>query len=498
MLKLYLLLIFSFCVRPGESRALRTGAYTILDGASDHITKSSNSKVATNKDAYITLLYGGFLLGARVLGQSLKESGTTKELIALCTEDVSDSDKRILEADGWTIKSVSTINNPYDGFSSRGTYFSGAFTKLHAWNMTEYNRIVYLDADTIVISNIDHLFDCGTFCARYRHSDLFNSGVFVVEPSKAIFNDMMKKIEVTPSYTHGDQGFLNIYFKDLKYAPMFNWSNSSRQRQPMRLPAGLNSDVGLYYMNGRWLIPTEQRRVIHYTFGPVKPWMWWTYVFSDVNMIWKDIRIRLPQYWESRSIFHRLVPIFWVPIPLLMLINLYFYKMHRCSHSFLLSNRMKTFISLSNKYYFVFPLTFLLLSYYLAFSIIPTTMLPAKAEYAFWLWSNFYIFIFYGLFCYLLYTVNKLHDNIHSSVPKRKLQTFLLYLIFTLSYILLKVLPPFIQPIYNRVKVLAFLMVLHLIVNQLVGQRIIHIWSGVKVNQLHSTNNGFKSKNVYY
>ena len=172
------------------------------------VPSSAEKKLAAGKEAYVTLMYGGFMLGARVLGQSLRETGTTKDLVALCTRTVSVETIRVLQADGWIINYVDNIPNPYSGFSKRGGYFSGAYSKIHIWNMTNYERVVYLDSDVLVMSNIDHMFDCGTFCAAFRHSDLFNSGTMVIEPSSAVFEDMIKQIRRLSSYDVADQGFL--------------------------------------------------------------------------------------------------------------------------------------------------------------------------------------------------------------------------------------------------------------------------------------------------
>ena len=63
--------------------------------------------------------------------------------------------------------------------------------------------VVYLDADTIVVKNIEELFKCGKFCANLKHSERLNSGVMVVQPSATVFNDMMSKVKTLPSYTGG-------------------------------------------------------------------------------------------------------------------------------------------------------------------------------------------------------------------------------------------------------------------------------------------------------
>lgn len=462
-----------------------------------------------SKDAYVTLLYGGFLLGARVLGQSLRETGTTKELIALCTDKVSNRTRRVLQEDGWIIKSISNIQSPYEGQSRRGDYFSGIFSKLLIWNMTDYERIVYLDSDTLVLSNIDHMFDCGTFCAAYRHSDLFNAGVLVVEPSREVFNDILSKIASTPSYDDGDQGFLNVYFHDLKYASMFNWSDSRRQHKPMRLPAGLNGDIGIYYTNSRWNIPTESLRVIHFTLGPIKPWIWWSNLLSDINPLWTSVRKRLPQYnFHGDSFEDTSMPLFWLPYILIAvafmgLRLLEWCCCHRWSASGQVAAALKLFGSANDRVSHFFPLLFLFLSYLLAVEVVPTTMLPSQAQYVFWLWSNFFLLLLIGSYCYLCHVAGKLRDNFHHSFPRKKLQSLALYVIFTLSFVVFMVVPPCVFPFSRRVMAYIVLTVVHLAVSHVTGQCLILLWTGYKVNlgagvEIPSTSSCVSLKKFHY
>lgn len=60
------------------------------------------------------------------------------------------------------------------------------FTKLHAWKLIEYNKCVFLDADTMVLQNVDDLFDRPELSAApdIGWPDCFNSGVFVFIPSQ--------------------------------------------------------------------------------------------------------------------------------------------------------------------------------------------------------------------------------------------------------------------------------------------------------------------------
>ncbi|TYK27244.1 inositol phosphorylceramide glucuronosyltransferase 1 [Cucumis melo var. makuwa] len=154
-------------------------------------------------------------------------------------------------ADGWIVEKISLLANPNQVRPSR---FWGVYTKLKIFNMTDYRKVVYLDADTIVLKNIEDLFKCSKFCANLKHSERLNSGVMVVEPSETIFNDMMSKVNTLPSYTGGDQGFLNSYYSNFPNAHVFepNLPQEVRRSRPApvmeRLSTLYNADVGLYML----------------------------------------------------------------------------------------------------------------------------------------------------------------------------------------------------------------------------------------------------------
>lgn len=104
-------------------------------------------------NSFVTLLYSDdHLFGARVLGQSLLDTGTTQDRVVLCTDTVSAESRNILQHDGWIVKVVDAIPNP----TNLSPYYSGTYTKLTAWDMMQYKRVVYLDTDTVVLSNVEH------------------------------------------------------------------------------------------------------------------------------------------------------------------------------------------------------------------------------------------------------------------------------------------------------------------------------------------------------
>lgn len=68
------------------------------------------------------------------------------------------------------------------------------FTKIHCWNLTQYRKCVFLDADTLVVQNLDELFERDELSAvpDIGWPDCFNSGVFVFEPSRATYEAILE------------------------------------------------------------------------------------------------------------------------------------------------------------------------------------------------------------------------------------------------------------------------------------------------------------------
>ncbi|KAL8166673.1 hypothetical protein V2J09_008172 [Rumex salicifolius] len=282
--------------------------------------------------AYVTLLYGDeFLLGVRVLGKSIRDTGTDKDMVCLVSDGVSEYAKKLLEADGWIVQIISLLKNPN---RVRPTRFWGVYTKLKIFNMVAYKKIVYLDADTIVVKSIEDLFKCGKFCANLKHSERMNSGVMVVEPSEQLFKDMMSKVTKLFSYTGGDQGFLNTYYSGFADAHLFDpdLSLEELKSRPVpemqRLSTLYNADVGLYMLANKWMVNETDLRVIHYTLGPLKPWDWWTAWLVKPVDVWQEIRqtieATLPGTGGGHSPNEAILVNFLFLLPVLFLVVLYY------------------------------------------------------------------------------------------------------------------------------------------------------------------------------
>ena len=76
------------------------------------------------------------------------------------------------------------------------------FSKIHAWRLVQYTKCVFLDADALVMQNVDELFEREELSAApdIGWPDCFNSGVFVFEPSMEMFSNLLELARQTGSF----------------------------------------------------------------------------------------------------------------------------------------------------------------------------------------------------------------------------------------------------------------------------------------------------------
>lgn len=209
----------------------------------DGLTASGPARA---KHAYVTLVTNAdYALGARALVQSLVWTGTTADLVVMYTGGVAQGDLAPLLALGARLVQVDLLPTS-EGFNTlharRNLHGAAPFTKgekprfhtpldnfakLRLWQMTDYVSVVFLDADTLVLQNIDTLFDYPQFCAApnvYEGLADFhrmNSGVFTARPSKETYEAMLTELDQPDMFwRRTDQTFLEHYFPDWHGLPV--------------------------------------------------------------------------------------------------------------------------------------------------------------------------------------------------------------------------------------------------------------------------------------
>lgn len=194
--------------------------------------------------AFVTLATNAdYVPGAVALLRSLVRTGTQADLVVLHTPAV---DARPLAALGARLAAADLLPTSHafnaaharDAVHGRAPFTKGGkpafhtpldnFVKLRLWQLP-YARVVFLDADTLVLRPIDRLFDYPEFSAApnvYESLADFrrlNSGVFTARPSAATYRAMLARLDAPGAvWRRTDQTFLESFFPRWQGLPVYD------------------------------------------------------------------------------------------------------------------------------------------------------------------------------------------------------------------------------------------------------------------------------------
>lgn len=163
------------------------------------------------REAYATILHSAdmYVCGAIAVAQSIRRVGSTRDLVILVDQTISGYHRSGLKAAGWKVREIQRIRNPK---AEKNAYNEWNYSKFRLWQLTDYDKVIFIDADMLILRNIDFLFNLPEISATGNDASLFNSGVMVVEPSDCTYQLLMDNIDKFDSYNGGDQGYLNEVF----------------------------------------------------------------------------------------------------------------------------------------------------------------------------------------------------------------------------------------------------------------------------------------------
>jgi hypothetical protein len=205
----------------------------ILGTAGEPSFPAKKSKTASTY-AVVTLVTGtnsGYVSGAIALGQSIKNIGSKLHRVVMVTPEVEESSRKHLS----TLYEVIEVQHIYcnhkldasitpEKFDLQGEKYKAGIkrwqstcTKFAAWSLTQFERVIFMDSDMLVVGEIDdalHGFSNASFLAAPETfpPDTFNSGFMVLNPSLATLNELLAVNEKVGSAEGGDQGVLNNGF----------------------------------------------------------------------------------------------------------------------------------------------------------------------------------------------------------------------------------------------------------------------------------------------
>ncbi|GAB2246382.1 hypothetical protein Droror1_Dr00001875 [Drosera rotundifolia] len=276
-----------------------------------------NERARDGKGAYVTFLAGDgdYVKGVVGLAKGLRKVKSVYPLVVVVLPDVPKEHRRQLVAQGCVVREIEPVYPPENQTRFAMAYYVINYSKLRIWEFMEYSRMIYLDGDIQVFENIDHLFDLPSgsfyavmdcFCEKTwshtpqykighcqqcpdkvqwvegdmgpRPSLYFNAGMFVYEPSIAIYHDLISTLKITPPTPFAEQDFLNMYFTDI-YKP---------------IPPVNNLVLAMLWCHPE-NVELEKVKVVHYCAAGSKPWR---YTGKEHNMVREDIKMLVKKWWD--------------------------------------------------------------------------------------------------------------------------------------------------------------------------------------------------------
>lgn len=216
-----------------------------------------------------------YLEGVLVLNESLRINKSKYELLVIISKDISNRSEMILKNRGINVlrlnNKIFIPNNIKEINEQKGfKNWNDTIDKLLIFEMVQYEKIVYLDSDMIVLQNIDDLFDYPNMSAvvagkSYKGNESWtklNSGCMVIEPRIGISNEFINIIPevIKERVTFGDQDVLQAYYNDWEY-------------NNLELKEGYNifyEYLDYYIKNLKYI--KQDIYIVHFI-GPCKPWM---------------------------------------------------------------------------------------------------------------------------------------------------------------------------------------------------------------------------------
>jgi glycogenin len=261
------------------------------------------------KYTYISIITTNeYLEGVLVLYYSLMKTQPKYPFLLLVTPNVSQEILDKLFQHKINYKIVNYIQNATD-FSSNEKSVRWKYThsKLEIFGQTEFEKLVYLDADMLVLQNIDDLFEKPHMSAAIpsgllpeyasKHTHL-NSGLMVIEPSLDLYNDMMSKIRENATKYPGDQDFIQAYYPD--------WPSQKELHLDTKYHI-FHSDLEQYNKLFGYQLNNSKNsvKVIHYI-GSVKPWQKKQEISQLEFKMWlKEILQYIPKVKFKSGLYHK-------------------------------------------------------------------------------------------------------------------------------------------------------------------------------------------------
>ncbi|KAJ0402903.1 hypothetical protein ATCC90586_006025 [Pythium insidiosum] len=294
--------------------------------------------VAPMDGAFATIFYDhgqdsdDMLLAIRVLMRSIRDSHTQyRKMVIVPSDGLRASSRETFLRDDPQIEIIrAEIPNVFrhHTLTEPRAQLLHMRNKLVLWDdplLSKMQRIVYLDPENVVLSNLDEIFACAQFCAVDNgQSIVYANSLLVVSPASVaarnLYSDAIDAFMISGreyEYTGIAQGFLPGLFEALEESPLFNvdepadsddaFEIEASKSVVRRLPFYYSINHMVFYERLNWdLYKCNKKNAstneipgpllsYKYSGATVKPWFWLPYTYFQVFWYWQDVRERLQE-----------------------------------------------------------------------------------------------------------------------------------------------------------------------------------------------------------
>ena len=234
-----------------------------------------------------------YAVGAVALWESLRATRPQYGLVVLLTKNVSEACERGLQRAGLTSLRVDQQLQRAQKSDSGLRHWDNTFSKLLMFELVQYEKIVYLDSDMLVLRNLDHLFERPHMSAAVPdklmpgHESWVQlcSALMVIEPQAGLADAIMQHVPAVEARmkSFSDQDLLHERFPD--------WPSHPELELPQGygiFPDSIDRYVKKFGYNLNITAPDERTIALVHFVGSRKPWAW-----SPAERAWRKTKYAL-------------------------------------------------------------------------------------------------------------------------------------------------------------------------------------------------------------
>lgn len=218
-----------------------------------------------NNYAYATVITKDFYLPFLIRQKQLMEKfGCKYPFVAIISDSISENTKIELKKYNIQYKEVPTLKFKC---SEENTRYEDTLNKFHCFNLTEYDKVFFLDADIILFENLDYLFDKIEFINEdflyliltngeqkqllnnHEEKRVYASCVMFLKPSIKIFNEIIELAKngvynTDEEFIHENKFFYNclhpefndkIFRKHIHFSGLYKLHNTNENEVLIKL-----------------------------------------------------------------------------------------------------------------------------------------------------------------------------------------------------------------------------------------------------------------------